>query len=442
MDEQNLKPRIFPKIFWIFLIVFLILLGTLFAKAYNLSTKIFGSRVSFFKRVEQLVFNHGGTALVGEDQGQINILLLGYGGPGHDGPYLTDTIILASINPQTKQILLSSIPRDYLWTSPSGEQQKINFAFADGVGKNVDISAGGDMARTAIEGLTGEDIPYYTSLDFQGFVEAIDKVGGVDVTVDNTFTDYLFPNDATNGYLPPQTFVAGSQHMDGRRALIFARSRHAAGDEGSDFARSKRQEKIIAAFRDKVNALNLVSNASTYNSLLNILADHFHTNMEPNQVLHLAELLKNNNYQIISQTLDDSTGLACDGFLDDGAFVVEPCAGVSAIDIQKFFQNGFQSAGIGSEHASIILENAGSDDALYQSIGQALKQAGVQVYEQPYKGIPLATSVLYEVDAKPRTEQFIENRLNIKSQPKPQKLTAKTDLVLFVGGSSNSTAGQ
>src|SRR4051812_44960442 len=99
MDELNVKPRprrLFPKFFWTILIIILVVSGILFAKAYNFSTKIFGHRVSFLKRIEQLVFNKG-SKLTGENQGQINILLMGYGGAGHEGPYLTDSMILASI---------------------------------------------------------------------------------------------------------------------------------------------------------------------------------------------------------------------------------------------------------------------------------------------------------------------------------------------------------
>ena len=109
-----------------------------------------------------------------------------------------------------------------------------------------------------MQNLTGLQVPYFAVMDFSGFEKAIDQVGGVDVTVDRTFTDYQYPDSGT-GYLPPQTFTAGPQHMDGARALIFARSRHAAGVEGSDFARSQRQQKIIDAFKQKVLSMNLVS---------------------------------------------------------------------------------------------------------------------------------------------------------------------------------------
>ena len=433
------KRRVFPIVFWVVMAVVLILLGAGLARAYNVSTKIFGSNVSFFERARELLFGGSGAPLQGEAQGQINILLLGYGGPNHDGPYLTDSMILASIKPDTKQILLTSIPRDFLWKiSANGSGAKINEAFADGVGNKINFSGGGASAIAAVEGVSGETIPYFTSLDFQGFVDAVNKVAGLDVNVENTFTDDQYPNDATNGYLPPQTFTAGQQHMDGARALIFARSRHAAGVENGDFARSKRQEKILAAFRDKVNSLNLVGNAGTYNSLLSILADHFHTNIEPAQVLHLAGMLKGANYQILTQTLDDSTGLVCNDTLPDGAFVLDPCPGVTASAIQGFFQNGFAAAALGGEKASIIIENTGSDNALYTSTLNDLHQAGLTIFEVPYsKGIPLATSVLYEVNSKPLVEKYIEDKLHIAAQPKPAKLLAHADLVLLVGGPGN-----
>jgi LCP family protein required for cell wall assembly len=456
MDQKKTGKRTFPKIFWSGLIIILIISGVLFAKAYTFSTKIFGTRVSFFSRVAQILFNQGGARLQGEDSGQINILLLGYGGPGHDGPYLTDSMMLASIKPAEKEVLLTSIPRDLSWQTPNGNETKINEAFNDGLeGKKLNFDAGGALAETAATNLSGFEIPYFVAMDFQGFVEAINKVGGLDVTIDNTFTDSLFPNDATNGYLPPQTFTKGTEHMDGERALIFARSRHGTGIEASDFARSKRQQKILEAFKQKVQSLNILSNSSTLNDLLSILANHLHTNIEPNQLLHLASILKSPNLKVISQSLDQDSGLICPKINDSGIYVLVDCAGVSEMQIQNFFANGFQAGNsaagasgssansnsaintsdIAKEHARIILENSGTDQQLYDTTRQALKSAGMAVYEVPYRGIPLATSVLYEIDSSaPLSEKFIEQKLGIIHQPKPKQMTAKSDLVLIVGG--------
>ena len=127
--QPQTKRRWFPRIFWPALIILCIILGVLFSKAYSFGSKVFVHKSSFFKKVTTLVFSGSTSSLKGESEGRINILLLGYGGEGHDGPFLTDTIILASINPETKQVALTSLPRDYYWEDG---KQKINFAFAAG----------------------------------------------------------------------------------------------------------------------------------------------------------------------------------------------------------------------------------------------------------------------------------------------------------------------
>lgn len=286
---------------------------------------------------------------------------------------------------------------------------------------------------SAVSQLTGMQVPYFASMDFDGFVKMVDRVGGLDVTIDNTFTDDAYPNDATGGYLPPQTFIKGVEHMDGQRALIFARSRHASGSEGSDFARSKRQQKILEAFKAKVQSLNLLSNASTLNDLTSIVADHLHTNMEPAEILHLADILKTPGTQVISQSVDDTGGIFCDD-TSTGIYYLVPCGNVSDQQIKDFFAKGFEFAAVRNEGASIIIENSENTSDTYNKIKDELKAAGVAVYEVAYRGIPLAQSVLYEVHAKPATENLIENELSIASQPKPSELVAGSDLVLIIGG--------
>ena len=424
--------RRFPKIFWISLIILLAALSFVFVRAYNAGSQIFTSKVSFFKKIEELVFG-GNAALQGESSGRINILLLGYGGAGHDGPYLTDSMILASVKPDTKQVLLISIPRDYWWQFPGGSR-KINSAFSEGYAKNENFGQGGAEARQAVSELTGLDIPYYASLDFHGFVKAVDTVGGLDIDVPDTFTDSQYPNDATNGYLPPITFYKGTEHMDGARALEFARSRHAPGIEGSDFARSKRQELVLQAFKQKVKKLNLLTDSSKIANLLGILADHFHTNIDPSQILHLEKMLNNPAAQIYAESLDQDTGLICPGTASDGEWILHPCDGVSDAQIKQFFQDGLKIAQIKSEHPSIIMENAGIGDKTFDEIKSQLQEAGAQVYMGAYNGIKLDENVLYEIHPEPLTEKILESELDIPSaQAKPDGMVAHSDLVLIIG---------
>jgi polyisoprenyl-teichoic acid--peptidoglycan teichoic acid transferase len=239
---------------------------------------------------------------------KINILLLGIGGGTHDGPSLTDTMIFASVDPEKKKVTLVSIPRD-LWMPEL--QQKINFAYAYG---EVKKEGGGIIAsRAAVEKLLGQEVDYVFRMDFDGFVKAIDMVGGLDVTVDNTLDDYQYPvagkeidscgfdedkiaslsseiatgsatgNEAFPCRYEHLHFRKGKQKMNGVNALKFVRSRHAEGSEGSDFARSKRQEKVINAFKDKIFSVNTFLNPVKMISLADVFKDSIDTDIKENE---------------------------------------------------------------------------------------------------------------------------------------------------------------
>jgi LCP family protein required for cell wall assembly len=185
--------------------------------------------------------------------GRSNILLMGIGGEGHEGADLTDSMLVASLALDKHELTLVSLPRD-LWV-PS-LKAKINTAYHYGNEKRE--GGGRDLAKSAVAEMLGIPIHYVVVVDFQGFVKAIDAVGGIDVTVDRTFDDYKYPISGKETAEPESAryehlhFEAGPLHLDGATALKFARSRHAEGDEGTDFARSMRQAKIIQAFRAKL----------------------------------------------------------------------------------------------------------------------------------------------------------------------------------------------
>ncbi len=127
----------------------------------------------------------------------LNILLLGYGGPGHDGAYLTDSMAVASLDPVTGTIAFISVPRD-LWVrlpatadGRGGDWGKINQAYARGVGDAGTFPAGGALASKAVAQVLGIPIDAWIGLDFVGFRQCIDTLGGVDVEVAQTFTDDL-----------------------------------------------------------------------------------------------------------------------------------------------------------------------------------------------------------------------------------------------------------
>ncbi len=426
--------------------VILILGGYVGVKAANLSGKIFvGQKTDFFHRITSLIGSQtGGSKLIGEKNGQINLLLLGIGGPGHDGPYLSDTIIVAQIRPGDKKATLTSIPRDYLVNTKSLGQTKINGVFADSYAKSKDWDKAGADTRAVVEKITGLEIPYFAVVDFQGFEKTIDLLGGVDIEIDRTFTDYTFPN-SSDGYLPAVTFTQGHEHMNGTRALIFARSRHAAGPEGTDFARSVRQQKIITAAKSKVVDLNLITDAGKINELADIVGDHFHTNLAPGELIHLYDIGKDfGKDQVTSLSLDPETNLICPQILEsNGAYVLTVCPNKTPEDIIKFFKNSFDTGALTTEHAVVWLADSSVTGKLYKRAELVLDGAGLTTYKVIYTGKPLTQSVVYAVNNKPATIEYIKNELHASpvSLPPPGiKIDkSKVDVIIILGSEDSSS---
>jgi anionic cell wall polymer biosynthesis LytR-Cps2A-Psr (LCP) family protein len=193
-----------------------------------------------------------------QHNGRTNILVMGKAGGAHDGPDLTDTMMVVSVGLSSPDVKIISIPRD-MWIPEM--RAKINSAYYWGIQKNV---GGFSFAEAEVSQVIGVPVHYGAVINFEGFKEIIDVLGGVNVDVENSFTDYYYPvpgreNDTCGGRDPDYmcryetlTFDAGAQVMNGERALKFVRSRHAEGIEGTDIAREARQAKVIEAVRNKL----------------------------------------------------------------------------------------------------------------------------------------------------------------------------------------------
>ena len=188
----------------------------------------------------------------------VTILILGIAGYNYEGGTLSDSMIVADFNLKTHKLLTISLPRD-IWSDTL--EDKINTAYAYGEAKQK--NGGLKLAKAEIEAVVGIPIQYATVIDFAKFKELIDILDGVDINVERSFTDHKFPipgreNDTCRGDTDLKcryesiTFNKGLTHMDGKTALIYVRSRHASGVEGSDFARNKRQQKALGAIKNRL----------------------------------------------------------------------------------------------------------------------------------------------------------------------------------------------
>lgn len=270
--------------------------------------------VKYIPVAYQLLF-HKEIELKNSEDDKVNILLLGRGGGRHDGPDLTDTIILLNLDPTNNNATTISIPRD-LWVKDLNA--KINTAYASG--KSKQEGGGITLTKAVVQKVTGQPIDYAVVIDFDGFVKAVDLVGGLEINVENTLDDYEYPLEGkeTDTCGQPEEKLTelatassqleafpcrykhlhvdkGLQHMDGKLALEFVRSRHATGSEGTDFARSKRQAKVINAFRDKVFSLETFLNPGKVLSLYSTLKGSIDTDIKEEEFddfIRLAQKMK------------------------------------------------------------------------------------------------------------------------------------------------------
>lgn len=281
-----------------------------------------------------------------EKTGEMQILLLGVGGNGQFGQWVTDTIILATIRfdknyPEKTEIALTGIPRDYAIKLPDlPTWQKINAAYEKG--EFAKPGLGPAWAIEQAERLTKTRIPYYAVIDFDAFRQAIDFLGGVDLLVERKFDDLSYP-DFAHGTMHI-AFEAGYQHMDGERALIYARSRHGTNGEGTDFRRLRRQQQIMEAAKSKIGELNPAASLGKLTGMLDIFAQHFRTNLEPWQLKRLYDIVRATpQKRIYSSFIDPSTGLVCSWTdPDTGLYLLRPCEGKTEADITTFFARRFE----------------------------------------------------------------------------------------------------
>jgi LCP family protein required for cell wall assembly len=341
--------------------VFLVTGGFLAWKGYAKFHKVFHGTTTVAALSKKTV---APDLLKGEGDGRVNILLLGVGGPGHDGPDLTDTIVVLSVDPVNGTAAMISIPRD-LWVNMPvnyfGSQQKINAAYESGkyhyLGK-LDASnssapaveAGFDAIDTTLKDVLDVNINYHLLVNFQAFRQAIDAVGGVTVDVPTQLYD---PTMAWENHNSPILADVGVQQMDGVKALLYARSRETT----SDFARSQRQRQILIALKDKVLTAGTLSNPTKIDALMNAFGDNVYSDLSTQGATRLVGIMKK-----VSDTKVNSVGLTDEPHKlvttdrVGTASVVRPIAGLgNYTDIQAYVRSQIPDGYLLKEHAPLLV---------------------------------------------------------------------------------------
>lgn len=271
--------------------------------------------------------------------GRTNILVLGLDQREGENSGRTDTILLGSVGLTTGDAALISVPRD-LWIPTLAV--KINAAYVYG---------GVASVRGTLEKILGLPIHYFAVIDFSTFEKAVDIVGGITVNVENSFADAFYPiygrEDDTCGLdaFPEATessefsfpcrfekiqFAKSEQKMDGKTALKFVRSRHAGGDEGTDYARSARQQKVIEALGNKILSWEVLANPGKAESLFSTFKTGLTTNIGFFEAEKFYALGKKVNLSLIRTVVLDEDNVLYNPPLGEaygGAWVLVPRSG-------------------------------------------------------------------------------------------------------------------
>lgn len=335
------------------------------------------ANIPFFRAMRSLARSND-ILLKGEDMDRINVLLLGMGGAGHEGPYLTDTIMLASIQPSTRRVALLSIPRDLVIPIGSYGWRKINAANA--FGELEHPGNGGAFVSEHLSTLLRVPIHYYVRVDFEGFRRLIDDLGGIVVTVERSFVDQKYPT--TDYKYQEISFSAGEQLLSGERALQYVRSRHGNNGEGSDFARARRQQQVLAALKEQLYSFWTLTSPSVISSLVNTFENNVQTNMNLGEMVRFARLFQGARHAHIETVLLDASK---NGYLKEtnyeGAFILEPKTGnFDAIrDRLAHIFDGVTAPVPASTAATLDIRNGTRMNGLASTLATRLKKAGFSI---------------------------------------------------------------
>jgi polyisoprenyl-teichoic acid--peptidoglycan teichoic acid transferase len=463
-QKKSIIGRLFKMaaVFFIFCLVTLLIFTTqaLYSGYSGGLSNAWYKNISFIAPIQQLV-ESADRKLKGEENDRINILLLGMGGEKHSGGYLTDTIMLVSIQPSTKKVSMLSIPRDLVVPIEGMGWKKINSINSYAELKNP--GDGGQAVSQAIGDILDIPINYFIRVDFQGFIKIVDELGGVKVTVDNQLDDYRYPIMGRENSYPLSSryehlsVKPGETEMDGELALKFARSRHGLGAEGSDFARARRQQKIIEAVKDKALSLETLFKPLAIKNIITVLDNHVSMNVEIPEMIKFWQLSKGiKRENIINKVLDTSAGgLLVNGRGDEGAYILEPRSG-DFTEIQYLVKNIFSDAPqkekneIAEESARVEIRNGTWVNGLASHESLDLEKYGFKVVRVSNAGERnLATSTIYDITygAKLKSLKILKEKTGasvgfglpewldkeMKEEASTRTMDEKPDFILVLG---------
>lgn len=299
--------------------------------------------------------------------GRINILVMGLDRRPNQGVAArTDTMFVLTVDPSTRTARGLAMPRD-LWVQiPGYYSERINVAYV--LGETQRHPGGGPaLARETVEGLLGIRIHHYVAIDFDGFKQIVDLLGGIEVEVDTPVYDPTYSDTELPGDYYPCIFETGTHHMDGADALCYARTRR----NSSDLERIQRQQRIIFAVIEKATQLRVLSDPTNVVNLWRRYKSTVQTDISDLQIPGYARLAANMGPDRLAFL---SLGAAVTPWTTPaGAAVLLP----SEAGIKVIVEALFADYRIQEEDATVEVQNATSTEGYASRAVQFMTSIGI-----------------------------------------------------------------
>jgi len=376
-----------------------------------------------------------------ESKEPIHIVLLGLDQrPEESGPSRTDTIIVIRVDPATNSVSMLSIPRDLWVPIPGYGENRINTA--NYIGDLKDYPGGGPaLVKKTIEYNLGIRVHYYVRLNFEGFVRIVDRIGGIDIDVPQEIRDTQYPDPDNPGAYTTIYIPAGPQHMDGATALKYARTRHV----DSDFGRLDRQQQVIMAVRDRVLSLDLIPQLLPHLSeLMNEMGDAVQTDLQPADIIRLAQLAQQINDDSIKRgIIDDSMVVPLTTY--DGAQVLVLDREKVRPLIKDLFPDKSPELGedqvedldrLAAEQARIAVQNGTTTGSLAAYTAAFLEERGFQIVQFGNADrFDYAQTVIIDYIGKPYTVGRMAQLFHVAEDniQRPSGVSSEVDVLLIIG---------
>ncbi len=329
-----------------------------------------------------------------------NFLLLGMGGEKHDGGELTDTFLIVSYHHDFGTLSMLSIPRDFWAKTEDGFGMRVNRIYEYEKGRLKDSEAALESVSRVASEIANLPIHYFVKVDFEGFTDLIDALGGVKILVEETIDDPFYPCPDLLNFCPFK-IEAGVQTLDGATALQFARSRKTT----SDFDRAARQQKVLEAIREKAFEKEILTNPRKLKQLWNIFKDRVETNLRFREILRIGKIADEFNKQNLASIVLNDEPTFAGGILYapnredyNGASVLLP----NGNDFQKIHAITdilFSHPRVAVEQLTIEVLNGSGTPRMAEKAAYALNRYGLNTARiNNYPGGTLAGTTIYFYD--------------------------------------------